>query len=66
MKIGHIILIIVAIIAVIAGVVIFTNSNNEEVNVGVENEVQTGTVEDTNSNENTEPLMLNLYKILQH
>ena len=36
MKIGHIILIIVAIIAVIAGVVIFTNSNNEEVNVGVE------------------------------
>ena len=56
MKIGHIILIIVAIIAVIAGVVIFTNSNNEEVNVGVENEVQTGTVEDTNSNENTEPI----------
>ena len=56
MKIGHIILIIIAIIAVIAGVVIFTNSNNEEVNVGVENEVQTGTVEDTNSNENTEPI----------
>ena len=56
MKIGHIILIIVAIIAVIAGVVIFTNSNNEEVNVGVENEVQTGTVEDTNSNENIEPI----------
>lgn len=56
MKIGHIILIIVAIIAVIAGVVIFTNSNNEEVNVGVENEVQTGTVEDTNFNENTEPI----------
>ena len=56
MKIGHIILIIVAIIAVIAGVVIFTNSNNEEVNVAVENEVQAGTVEDTNSSENTEPI----------
>lgn len=56
MKIGHIILIIVAIIAVIAGVVVFTNSNNEEVNVTVENEVQAGTVEDTNSSENTEPI----------
>lgn len=56
MKIGHIILIIVAIIAVIAGVVVFTNSNNEEVNVAVENEVQAGTVEDTNSSENTEPI----------
>ena len=56
MKIGHIILIIIAIIAVIAGVVVFTNSNNEEVNVAVENEVQAGTVEDTNSSENTEPI----------
>ena len=58
MKIGHIILIIVAIIAVIAGVVVFTNSNNEEVNVAVENEQILAKIQNQ--------LMFNQCKNLQH
>ena len=33
MKIGHILLILVVVVAVIAGVLVFTNSGNEEVKV---------------------------------